>query len=422
MKFKFIFSMTIVLSGTMSFAQELTLDSCRSLALLNSEALKIQKNETRKHESDLRAVRASMLPSINGSVLGFRVGETLNDFLPESGLNAGVSISQAIYAGGYYRSLVNQRKISTQMSGYGDTLRMQNIVVHVDKLFWSLVNAEENKRVSSSSLVIVNDIEKEIVAATKAGLMDQHEILKIQVKKTNAEIFLLQARSNARIIKYELSQVIGVDSSQWSLKVNWTNIESFDPDLVSRGFSVSENYILRLEKKSRELESANQSLMRSQFLPKLGVSFSSLYANISAGEAFQKKDFVSWYGTINLSIPIFQWHQRKHAMERAALTVQQKDYSIEQTRKSVELNFVKLSNAWNESYELYAASVKASKQAEEHFRIVKIRFDAGLVKSQDLLDASSELVQSQTSMIKARTEFEIYRTEYERITNRLTIH
>src|SRR5258706_2681851 len=191
MKFKYFILFVLLFWLFKAKAQVLTLDSCRALALKNSEELKIQLNESTKYEVNSMAIKASQLPSLNGSVLGFNVGNPLNNFLPQYGMLTTMTISQSLYMGGYYDNAFKQNRIAAEMSSYMDTIAMQNVIVNVDRLFWSLVNAIEKKKVVSNSFVTISKLEKEVETSWQAGLIDRNELLKIQVGKTNAEIQLL---------------------------------------------------------------------------------------------------------------------------------------------------------------------------------------------------------------------------------------
>src|SRR5689334_13712072 len=108
MKSNYALTIALLLINFGAGAQVLTLDSCRTLALKNSEELKIQLNESRKYEINTHSLKTSRLPSVNGSILGFNVGDPINNFLPEYGVSAIASLSQSLYAGGYYKYVLEQ--------------------------------------------------------------------------------------------------------------------------------------------------------------------------------------------------------------------------------------------------------------------------------------------------------------------------
>ena len=60
------------------------------------------------------------------------------------------------------------------------------------------------------------------------------------------------------------------------------------------------------------------------------------------------------------------------------------------------------------------------RQAEEHLRVPRNKYEASMISMADLLDAQSQWQAAASNLIEAQTQYLIYRTQYLKAVGRLS--
>ncbi len=100
---------------------------------------------------------------------------------------------------------------------------------------------------------------------------------------------------------------------------------------------------------------------------------------------------------ISINVPIFNGGQAKTAWQRSKLNYQNQQVQVERDNQTLKQDIYRAYNDATAAYQRYQASVKSVKTAEYSFELTKKRYEAGLLRTIDLIT-------NQNNLFRARLE------------------
>ena len=402
------------------FAQTLSLEQARVLALANSRSL-VQYNLSIKNSVlDEKSHIYTMLPSLstnyNASMnyldrnWGFieNPAETFN-----SGLN--FSVTQKLFEGGksFIQKAINE--IATESVRKEALAEYFNVLDAVDNAYYAALEAaatleaEESSLQSALTSLAIAEVRQE------NGIINRGDYLKIQAEKESRENSRNQARRNLALSMTKLKAVTGygekaelehIDFSAYEGLIQiLADISDEEADALYDKFwkiLAEANPSLARAAINNKRAEKNLSLAKRDFSPVLSATI------FSADIGYSKANGLNTTGgggiSIRGSIPLDFWvignriERSKNARDSAAL-----DYINAETTLETDLQSALL-NAF-----AYAGSVLSSRRsldyAEKHFEYIMERYRLSQSSVSDVGEASSLLINNRNSHIKAQYGF-----------------
>jgi outer membrane protein TolC len=413
----FLFGL-FLFSGLGVFAQVLTLDQARTLALTNSRSLARYELSIRSSILDERNQLYSMLPSVsaeyNASISYMKDWEFLN---PVDTFNAGatLSITQVIFQGG--KSFIQKATsaIATESVRRDVLAEYFSVLDSVDNAYYAALEAAATLEAEESTLesAILSLSIAEI--RQSSGMINQGDYLKALADLEARENSRNQARRNLSLSMAKLRSITGLSQT--------VELEQID-------FSVYENVLLRLAAISDEETDAlfeefwnllaisnpslakaalnnqraenNLTLARRDYAPTISATVFSTGLNYSTANGFNLTN--SGGVSIRGSIPIDFWvlnnriERSRIARDTAAIEYTNTEISLETELQTALLNIL-----------AQAGSVLSSRRSleytEKHFEYVMERYRLLQSSISDLNEASTLLINSRNSLIRASYSF-----------------
>ncbi|MGL4851985.1 MAG: TolC family protein [Phocaeicola sp.] len=270
---KLFFALTLLLSlSKVAQAQStLSLDSCRTMALLSNKALLISKEQIRVKHYEQKAAYTNFLPKIEamgtymrtqkelsllsnqqkesiGSI-GSRlqgglqqsmhqiitahpnlaplleplspligvVGESLNgvgqgvvDALRTDTRNTyagAVNLIQPIYMGGKIRAYHKITQYAEELASSKYKSEVEEILLSTDQAYWQIISLIHKEKVAKAYLELVQHLESDVEKMIQQGVATQIDGLSVKVKVNEAEMKLLQVEDGVILSKMVLCQL-----------------------------------------------------------------------------------------------------------------------------------------------------------------------------------------------------------------------
>ena len=382
-------------------------------------SLKISAEEFNKAQADYRQTNAIFLPNITASHTGISTTNPLMAF--GSKLNQGI-LTQADFNPALLNNptqtqnfatiikveqpLVNldgvyQRKAAkSKMEAMSlQTQRTEDyLIFEVENAYMQLQLAYKAVAVLEKALEAANANKKLAENSFKQGYLQRADVLNVEVRVTEVQNQLQQAKSNVQNASNYLSFLMNDDTyvqykPSDDLSVNVTSMDEV---------SISEN---RSDIKAMQLSTEAYADMnkadKMAFLPRLNAFGSyELYDN----KIFQA-DASGYLVGAQLSWDIFQGSKRfgKAQKSKAEFEKSKFEYSQYVSKSKLELNKAKrmLIDAENK----LNLSKLALAQSDESLRIRTNRFKEGLEKTADLLTAETQFAQKQLEYYQTIFEY-----------------
>lgn len=436
-------SILCVLSLSCGAQSVLNIENCRQKALLNNKQLGIARLVQKQALVEQKAVSSSQLGRVSaefgnlfipgvddismpGNFLPLaesrelaQAGEfsgTSNVWNPGLNLELGdinlstlnLKAQMPVYAGGKIKTLKNIASTKVDITSSNYNLKESEILLRCDKGFYTVVALIEKTKVAREAYKMLSELEEQVNDMYNLGVAPLGEKLKVIVKKNEAELNIINSENGLKIARMNLNQIIG-NSLNDNIALDFKLSEDFSlPDFSS---DVESALKLRPELKmlseKRKIKQLQEKIVKSEYLPKLGVELSKRYMHLNKIVEEGRWNTVAG---INLSIPIFQWGEGVYKSRAAAFESLQTELELNDTEELVILDVNKARVLLEQCYKAILVAQKSVDEANNNLEESKISFENGLHNTTDLLIAQTEWQKAQSRLIESITNFEISRS------------
>lgn len=447
--------------------RQLTLDSCRALALQSNTNLKIsaelqgesealrkmaaaqffpkatlngaylwnQKNiqllssdqKDRLSSVGTHAVNdvASDLPSwiptsITGSIatlLENRVGRPIDavgshivdamEFDLHNVWAGAATIYQPVYMGGKLRALYQAACAADELNGLRHDKAQDDLLLSVDEAYWRLISVRQKLALAQQYADLLDTLQRNVELMVEAEVATQVDLAKVRVKHNEARMSLTKAQSGLALSQMALEQLCGLDFGgdyEFAEPVQLTSREALDHiDLESVFANRSE---MRQLQQAEVIAESGVRAARSMLLPNVMAQASYIVSNPNLYDGVRNEFGGMFTVGAVVNFPIAHpgaIYATRAAKHRRA----QVQYQMQEAREMITLQVNKL------NYELRVANAKLAEatsnmdEAEENLRLAQDSFAAGLISSSDLLMAQTAWQQAGSELLDARIEVQM---------------
>ena len=404
------------------YAQEMSLEACRTMALENNKRITIAKQDKERADLIAKATNTNFLPKV--SVDGFayydnaktdlkmNMGElgNLNMKLKTSNSYLGqVTVEQPIYMGGKITSASKMSKVGSEIAELSQQLTKDEVILETDKAYWLCIQALEMRKAAVSYQQTVNEFLRVITNAAEEGMKSKNDVMKVQVQKNQAELQLSRAENGIRISQMNLCDIIGLPlDSKITFPVSFPE-NNFMLNPNASVYSRPEYGILT---KQIELKKHERQFVKSDFLPHIGIAGSYGYIHgpkLDNDPLFNSGNFSA---IVSVKIPIFNWGEGTKKVKAVEREMTMAQLQRDDMNQKMNLELQQAINAYNESVQEVNLTSQALSQSEENMRMSRNQFDVGMETISNYLEAQTIWQNSQTEHIVAKTKLEISKTQY----------
>jgi outer membrane protein TolC len=332
----------------------------------------------------------------------------LNDPDPINNFASTLSLNWSIYDSGQTRHGLKQAEIAKKITALMLDRTRQQVIAQTVAAYVGLLLAQNNLAVIEQTLETARAHLKMVRARFENGFVVKSDLLRAQVHIADLEQQQLQAESQVQVARSYLNAAMGVPiESMFRLSSPIEGGKEVDGSL--------ENWMekaLSLRPELKQLQ--NQEMIAQEEISKSKAAhLASIY--LMGNYEFNTEDFNEWGDNytvgamVNLNIFSGRRLSARTVQARAALNevgARQADLKqgiLVQTRQA----FLQAQSARKRI--LVAAS--AVNQAEETLRIVRNRYETGLLNIVALLDAELALQHARTNHFKAVHDYKVAATQ-----------
>lgn len=455
-----------MMAATQTKAQEvLTLDSCVQMALRSNREIKSAAMQAEQYRHTQKAYLANFFPKFTGRVLdvqSFNGQQELNidlsKFVPAElsqamapymqqfqqflsqfftpqelqGLaaldptisigykvgnifHAGVSLEQPVYMGGKITAAYNMSKLGAQMAQANQRLTEAQVILATNEAYALLLQASQMHKVALQYDSLLVQLMSDVTAAERVGLRGHNDVLKVQVKKSEAELQVRQAENAIRLAQMNLCHHIGLPLTEQPM------VDPIVAEIVPASHDASitarpEYSILELKS---QLSAQQVKLTRSDFLPQLGVM--AQYGYNHGFEVMDQYLFKKPTGMvmINLTVPLYHANEGYHKVKAAKFEHERTLLEQEDLIEKMNLELQQSANALDESILELEMTRKNLEQAQENLRASRKSFDLGLESLSELLEAQTLWQQAYAKQTIAQSQVIVNMVKYRKASGTL---
>jgi len=403
---------TVLFMSQYAAAQRvLTLEETRQLAVTRNNNLKAAQEKISAARAQKAIASAKDKPTVDGSVTGFYFGTPLNKLLPEYGVSPMLSASQPIYAGGKIRLGKAAADKGIEIAEEQKALTTADVLLSAESAYWQVVAAKEKIRLAEQYARQLDGLYQELNNAYTAGLTYKNDLLQVKVQQNNNQLNVIRANDTWVLSKLNLAQITGLgDSTDFVLPDSV--LGEFNNETLHRSMEeiTANRPEIKILQKSLEAEQIQARLLKADFRPTIGLTGAGLAGfgkqGINLGNP-SSNAFASYYGLVQVSMPILDWGQRKQKIRQQQHNISAQQYQLQETKEKISLEVQQAYLQLNESAKRIELSGASLEQADENLRLSNDRLKAGTITGQDVLEAQTIWQQAYSNIIDAKTAYRI---------------
>lgn len=408
----------------------LSLADCENIALSQNATILKAKNDLEAQAGVVIQTRAVALPQLNATgqytdkesslVQNYPSGSTVGINPPHQDWNTGIQLVQNIYAGGKMVAAFKGAEATKKeaMAQYQTTLSDTLLLVRLG--YYDVLLAEQEIVVNEASVKLLQKELDDQQRRYDAGTVPHFNVLRAEVAVANAKPALIHAKSQYRVTKNILVNLMGYNLPREVLEnIPMTLTDNFDiaPWNMNLSDAIQQALDRRTELKGLrqdiKLQEVNVVNAKAGYKPTISAFAGYNWMNNGFSEDLTD-NLQGWNVGGQLSWSIFDGALTVGKVKQAKALYQKSKTELEDRSRQVELNVRTSYSDFIEAKEVLDSQTKVQEQAEESLREANARFDAGTGTQLDVLDAETSLTQARTTQVTAQHDYASARARLER--------
>jgi outer membrane protein TolC len=283
----------------------------------------------------------------------------------------------------------------------------QDIQLNVALAYLGVSERRANLKVAEDAFQTLEKVYQDGESRFQVGLIGKNELLKFRVDYDNAYITLEAARA-------DLEKSVNLLSRQVGSKIELADLgfAAFKtlPPLMNKDEYIDKMLDERSEIKALEAVIAAASATAT-------AEQSGYYPHVDVVGSYSKydDDFINTRGAMEdeelraqlvMSMNLFQGFTTEARVARAKLETRSVQYELEELKNDLVTDLSNLHIDFEVSLENVEIAKRSIEQAEENLRITQLKYEEGLQRESDLLDAITSLSRAQYNLVAVvRTAF-----------------
>jgi outer membrane protein len=378
----------------------------QKMALQNRQLIQKYEVVLEQSEKDIVLARSNYYPSID---LGYTVNSLDEASTTEHKENsiARASISLNLFSGFSHK----YRLKAAELGQLGEQYRLQGIKqdlqLEVALAYLDVYERKANSEVAKAAFQTLEKVYRDGESRFQVGLIGKNELLKFRVDYDNADITLKSANAGLSKSINELGRQIGAAISLSDLDfADFGELpQQIDKDQYRKKMLAERSEIKILEA-IQQANAAQAKTYAGGYYPQINVvgSYSNYDDNYVNGAGDIDEDEVRLQ--LALSMNLFQGFSTQTAIARAKLDVRAAQLDLEELLTTLDTSLENLFIDFEVSLKNVDVANRSIEQAEENLRITQLKYDEGLQRESDLLDAITSLSRAKYNHVAViRTAF-----------------
>lgn len=408
-----IFLIFVAAVATLKAQAQISIEEYRRVVIERSFELQDAESQSEKLLSESARQRTAFLPSVsvNGN---FTTDFKRSDGADLWGFSVEPRIEQTIYAGGGVRAAY--RQALTRYAGSlqdGEQVALE-VRFAADNAYWMVSAMQLYKAATEEYVSLIRSLYDVVQERYSEGYVAKGDLLQVEARLSDAEFSLIASQNNYELALHRFNSLRRekdtegviltnsiIDSLAVPLRATLEQIVARRPDVQS-----AKSSILAAE--------AGVDVARSSFNPSFKAGVSGSWQTYSPN--LSGKTYLDGALVVGVSVPIFHWRERHHAVSAAKQGVRQAEIALEQLYEDVSLEEADGWSALLSSYSQMQSSLKNVEIASENLSISTYSYQEGQATVLDVLQAQLSWIQIYTNAITARYNYAVAWSAYRRIT------
>lgn len=406
-------------------AKQWSLRDCIDYALANN--IKLQKAKIQEYSAmeDVKQSQSALLPSLNLSTsqnVSYtpwpqQGRATVADGYVQSSVdkvyyNGSYSLmgNWTVWNGNKNRNNVKLNKLAVEQARLDSATTANSVLEQIAQLYVQILYSNEAISVTKESLKTSQTNEERGKTMVEVGKMSRADLAQLTAQRAQDEYAIVEAESNLRNYKRQLKELLQITSDEeFDVAVPSTTDDMALEDVPA----LNDVYTASLEQRP-EIKNAKLGIESSELGIKVAKAGRMPTVSLNAGVTTstssmrdnawgtQMKNNFSLGGGVTVSIPLFDNHQTKTAVNKAKL--QKQSYLLDLQDKQTTL-YSTIENYWLQAVtnqNKFKAARISTESAQASYELLSEQFKQGLKNTVELMTGKTNLLQAQQNELQSK--------------------
>lgn len=300
--------------------------------------------------------------------------------------------------------------------------RVIDIVTQVNDAYWELVFARQNLEVQRRSLRLAEELVTLNKAREQAGVVAPVEVTQAETDAAARLQDVIVAEKQLRDAEDEIRRLLNAPREDWNTRLEPTEQPVFTPRPVDPEAAFKEALEKRPDYRNArtdiESRDLNQRLQKNQLLPDLSLVASAGAVGLASSikrdlSRLNSLDFNTYSAGLTLTIPLGN-RVAQSAYTRARLEGEQARTSLRNLELTILTQVREAGRRLDTDGRRIEATRAARRLAEEQLRVERVRLEAGVTTTFNVLRIQRDLTAAEANEIKALTDYNKSLAAYDR--------
>jgi outer membrane protein TolC len=375
------------------------LEEMQEMALNNRQIIRQYMTFLEQSEQDIVRARGGYFPSVD---IGYTANSLNESSLFEEKENSVATgrVSWNVFAGFRDKYTLLSARKQKEFEEYRLEGVKQDIQLNVALAYLGVSERQANLKVAEDAFQTLEKVYRDGEHRFQVGLIGKNELLKFRVDYDDAYITLKAADADLEKSVNRLSRQVGS-------KIELADLEFAIfrklPPFMNKSKYIDKMLAERSEIKALEAVIAATSATAA-------AELSDYYPHVDVVGSYSKydDDFMNSRGSMEdeelraqlvMSMNLFQGFTTEASVARAKLETRSVQYELEELKNDLITDLNNLHIDFEVSLENVQIAKRSIEQAEENLRITQLKYEEGLQRESDLLDAITSLSRAQYNLV-----------------------
>ena len=385
---------------------DLTLPKTVQLALDYNRDIKVAHYDLQNAEYAINEARAGKMPSVSYSFQGGRgSAATMTGTKISNSFTNGISVNIPIYTGGAVEGQIAVAKLG-KTNAQEEILRVEQATkLSAVQGYFGLLAYEELRDVYNESVANLQGHLDNVTAQYNVGTVAKLDVLTSDVSLANAKTDAVTAENNVSNAEANLNNILGFPLQ--------TKLVLSDHQLPFDTYNISLQEALDYAMKYRpEVLQAALAVQQAEETIDISGASNRPQVAVTAGndwkdDSFPGFDNRTWSVGAGVSFKFYDGGATKAKVNQAKQNLIIARETEQKTREAVQLAVKQAYLNVRSAAQKVEATQTAVAQAEESFKIARVRYQAGVGINLDVLDAQLNLNKAKTNHIQALYDYNV---------------
>lgn len=391
------------------------------IAETNSTQLRPSFTAEEEARKEISVARNGRLPEIEASLSlsyigdGFITKRNFSDYqkapIPHFGNGLAVNITQPVYTGGAVTTGIELAELKTTAARFVTDLQRDNIRFQLTGFYLDVYKYANLRRVVDSNIAQARKVLAEMRARYEQGVALQNDITRYELLVSNLELQLIKIDNTLDILNRNLVVTAGLPEN--------TVIEP-DSTILARSLPTSgegwwqqeaaENApVLKLARTGVDISRKAESLVRSEFLPKVGLKAAwTIDGPILVEIPPINRNLSYWYVGVGVSYNLSSLYKSNKSLSKSRAATRKAIEELDAASENVSLGVRADYVHYLEAYEELKTQQKSVELADRNYRTTSTRYSADMALITDMLDAANSKLDAEQRLVNARINIIYY--------------